>query len=104
LGLLPGGCFYNSLFYFVRKKAKGVGVCKTMLGKLWGVVLAVQISVYMDAGTPAACIRGVGGPPLWFDFCCEPPACAVSYAAMLPTLYGQARCRRNFILLLLAYL
>jgi hypothetical protein len=31
-----------------------------MLGKLWGVVLAVQNRVYRDYGTPAARIRGVG--------------------------------------------
>ena len=32
-----------------------------MLGDSWGVILTVQIRVYRDYGTPAACIRGVGG-------------------------------------------
>ena len=39
----------------------GNDVCKTVSEKSWGWVLTVQISVYMDAGTPAGCIGGGRG-------------------------------------------
>jgi hypothetical protein len=56
----PGGVLWLSKNKCSLEKRRGVGVCKTMLGDSWGVISAVQISVYRDYGTPAACIGGVG--------------------------------------------